>query len=88
AGGSAVFSRADTSAKSARVGSVIGVVAGVSNGKFNVRGDNDPFALVGTTSAGTTTFSYWTTSTGDCTDPGNDNGNFQYVCYFRPDRQK
>ncbi|MBX3115665.1 MAG: prepilin-type N-terminal cleavage/methylation domain-containing protein [Fimbriimonadaceae bacterium] len=73
--GGAIFTRADTSAKTARVGTV-------DSPNFHTSAATDPYALVGANG----TFSYWTTSQGDCKDPGSDNGTFQYICFFRPDR--
>jgi prepilin-type N-terminal cleavage/methylation domain-containing protein len=77
-GGGVVFSRADTSAKYAKVGTA-------KSPSFHTTATTDPYALYTTGGSG---FSYWTTSQGDCSDPGNDNGTYQYVCFFRPDRTK
>ena len=77
-GGGGVFVRADTSAKMQRIGTV-------ADPQFHTSGTTDPYAL---TSNGGSGFSYWTTSQGDCTNPGADNGTFQYICFFRPDRKQ
>jgi len=73
--GGAIFSRADTSAKTARVGTV-------DSPNFHTSAATDPYAFVGPNG----TFAYWGTSQGDCSNPGADTGTVQYICYFRPDR--
>ncbi|MBX3115667.1 MAG: prepilin-type N-terminal cleavage/methylation domain-containing protein [Fimbriimonadaceae bacterium] len=75
--GGAIFSRADTSAKTARVGTV-------DAPNFHTTAISDPYAQVGPNG----TFGYWGTYQGDCTDPVNDTGTFRYICFFRPDRIK
>jgi prepilin-type N-terminal cleavage/methylation domain-containing protein len=76
-GGGAIFSRADTSAKVQRIGTQIAP-------GFHTSGLTDIYANV--TPGASYGFAYWTTSQGDCSNPGVDNGTFQYVCFFRPDR--
>ncbi|HLO98699.1 MAG TPA: prepilin-type N-terminal cleavage/methylation domain-containing protein [Fimbriimonas sp.] len=74
-GGGALFSRADTSAKIQRVGTVIAPA-------FHAGASTDPYALVQPTGGG---FSYWATVDGNCATPST--GGTRYICYFRPDRQ-
>jgi len=75
--GGAIFSRADTSAKTARVGTVDAPA-------FHASALTDPYANVSPNGA----FGYWGTYQGDCSDPANDTGTFRYICFFRPDRIK
>lgn len=77
-GGGVLISRSDTSAKTTRAGTVLSPA-------FHTSAVTDMYANVNPATSG---FGYWSTSTGDCTNPGADTGTIMYVCYFRPDRTK
>ncbi|MBL8067698.1 MAG: prepilin-type N-terminal cleavage/methylation domain-containing protein [Armatimonadetes bacterium] len=77
-GGGVLISRSDTSAKTTRVGTVLSPA-------FHTSAVTDPYAYVVANSG---SFAYWTTSQGDCSNPGADTGTYQYICYFRPDRTR
>ena len=76
-GGGAIFSRTDTSAKIARVGTAI-------NPSLHTTAVTDPYAQVTPATGG---FGYYASSTGNCqTGPFGTAAGNRYICYFRPDR--
>jgi len=80
--GGVVFARVDSSAKYQRVGIAL-------DPNVNVAADKDPYALVRTTPIEGQRWAYWATNDNQCgnlTD-GNTTGGYQYVCFFRPDRE-